>query len=321
MPTRYLKPGIRDSEAIDRVSCQAEVLFYRLLVTVDDFGRADARPAMIKAACFPIKDSVTPAICRQLLDELRVAGLIRAYEVDGKPYLELTKWDNPPRSKESKFPAPAQTDAQPMRADVGDVRGDAAQEWADEGDASTDADGLHTDVCNPRTLLPGTGTVTGTVTENRKPRTENREPEPRTATNTVPAGVQAPPAGRRRTADPPITLEAWRAYASAFIGRYGCDPVRNATVNAQMAQFVKRLGADEAPMVAAFFPTHNGAHYVRQGHSVGAMLRDAEKLRTEWATQRQITSTAATLADRTQTNFDAFAPLLAKARAEAANAH
>ena len=52
MPTRYLKPGIRDSELIDGLSAEAEVLFYRLLVTVDDFGRANARPSMVKAACF-----------------------------------------------------------------------------------------------------------------------------------------------------------------------------------------------------------------------------------------------------------------------------
>ena len=56
MPTRYLKAGIRDSETIDRLSSAAEVLYYRLLVTVDDFGRYDARPAMLKAACFPIKE-------------------------------------------------------------------------------------------------------------------------------------------------------------------------------------------------------------------------------------------------------------------------
>lgn len=317
MPTRYLRAGIRDSESIEQLSPLAETLFYRLLVTVDDFGRTDARPAMVKAACFPIKDSVNATTCRNLLDELRNAGLITLYEANGKPYLELCKWDNPPRAKESRFPAPPSGSAA-----VAVVHQPAADEsHADADDQIADAEQLHTSVCKPRTLLP----------DNREPRTveprtANREPltedrKPKTAGNTVPVGVQAPPTARRKTGDPPITLEAWQAYALAFIGRYGCEPVRNATVNAQMAQFVRRLGADEAPMVAGFFPSHNGAHYVRQGHSVGAMLRDAEKLRTEWATQRQITSTAAALADRTQTNLDAFAPLLAKARAEAANAH
>lgn len=314
MPTRYLRPGIRDSESIEQLSPLAETLFYRLLVTVDDFGRTDARPAMVKASCFPIKDSVTATSCRKLLDELRNAGLIRLYEANGKPYLELSKWDNPPRAKESRFPAPPPTSADTTEAAE-------VEDGADADGLSADVAQLHTSVCKPRTLLP----------DNREPRTvepgtANREPltanrEPKTAGNTLSVGVHAPPTARRRTGDPPATAEAWQAYASAFIARYGCDPVRNATVNGQMAQFVKRLGADEAPMVAGFYLGHNGAAYVRLGHSVGAMLKDAEKLRTEWVTRRQITSTGAMQADRTQTNFDAFAPLLAKARAEAASAH
>jgi len=106
MPTRYLKPGVRDSEAIDNLSPQAEILFYRLLVTVDDFGRFDARPAMIKAQCFPIKDSINIAKCKDLLDELNNKGLIYIYEVNGKLTLMMCKWDNVPRAKESKYPAP-----------------------------------------------------------------------------------------------------------------------------------------------------------------------------------------------------------------------
>ena len=105
MPTRYLKPGVRDSEAIDNLSPQAENIFYRLLVTVDDFGRFDARPAMIKAQCFPIKESVSINKCKELLEELSRANLILLYEAEGKPYLQMCKWDNIPRAKESKYPA------------------------------------------------------------------------------------------------------------------------------------------------------------------------------------------------------------------------
>ena len=104
MPTRYLKPGVRDSEAIDSLSSQAENLFYRLLVTVDDFGRFDARPAMIKASCFPIKDSMTINKCKDLIEELVNKNLISVYEVEGKNVLQMSKWDNVPRAKESKYP-------------------------------------------------------------------------------------------------------------------------------------------------------------------------------------------------------------------------
>lgn len=104
MPTRYLKPGVRDSQAIDGLSPLAETLFYRLLVTVDDFGRYDGRPAMIKAHCFPIKDWSTSKVAG-MMDELKAAGIIQIYQVDGKPYLQMQKWDNVPRAKESKYPA------------------------------------------------------------------------------------------------------------------------------------------------------------------------------------------------------------------------
>jgi hypothetical protein len=109
MPTRYLKPGVRDSEAIDNLSPLAETLFYRLLVTVDDFGRFDARPAMIKAQCFPIKESVSINKCKDLLDELGQANLIFVYQIESKPFLQMSKWDNIPRAKESKYPTSVDT--------------------------------------------------------------------------------------------------------------------------------------------------------------------------------------------------------------------
>lgn len=136
MPTRYLRPGIRDSEPIDSLSERAEILFYRLVVTVDDFGRTDARPSMIKAACFPIRQSVSADDCESMLAELVTNGLILVYDVDGKLYLQMRKWDNVPRAKESKFPAP------------------------EDGCTHT-----YTNVRKPRASVPLTVTVTGTKTE------------------------------------------------------------------------------------------------------------------------------------------------------------
>ena len=117
MPTRYLKSGIRDSDALDSLSPLTETLFYRLLVTVDDFGRYDARPSMIKAHCFPIKESVKQKDCAAMLSELCNAGIIDIYKVDGKEYLQMCRWDNVPRAKESKFPQ-MNSSAIQMYADV-----------------------------------------------------------------------------------------------------------------------------------------------------------------------------------------------------------
>ena len=279
MPTRYLKPGIRDSEPIDRLRPVTECLFYRLLVTVDDYGRFDARPSMVKAQCFPIKESCSIESCAAMLDELASHGLIALYTIDGKPYLQMQKWDNAPRAKESKYPS---------------ITDERAQ--------------MHTCVCKPRTLLPETETET---------ETENRKPKPPTGTEIAPEPA-APVATRPRKprAETP-TAATWEAYSAAYAQRYAVDPIRNATLNGQLAQFVGRVGAQEAPAIAAYYLSHNGAFYVRSAHAIGALLRDAEKLRTEWATRSQITATGAQQADRTQTNFNAFAPLLEKARAEA----
>jgi hypothetical protein len=54
-------------------------------------------------------------------------------------------------------------------------------------------------------------------------------------------------------------------------------------------------------------------------HPVQLLLRDAEKLRTEWVTGRTVTATQANLADRTQTNANVFGPMIEQAQREAAN--
>ncbi|MHB8253534.1 MAG: hypothetical protein ACYDEV_07505 [Acidiferrobacter sp.] len=107
---------------------------------------------------------------------------------------------------------------------------------------------------------------------------------------------------------------AWDAYSLAYERRYGVPPVRNDRSDAQMRQLVSRLGA-EAPAVAGWYPRHTNAFYVRAKHPVDLLLRDAEGLRTEWATGRITTNTEACQVDRKPAIFNAFAPLLAQAEA------
>lgn len=109
-----------------------------------------------------------------------------------------------------------------------------------------------------------------------------------TTTGSIPAGVTTPPPPKKATAKGPDTGPTWEAYTQAFQKLYRTPPVRNATVNAQMLQFVKRVGADEAPAVAAFYVGHKARWYVEKGHAVAQLLADAEKLRTEWASGRTV---------------------------------
>lgn len=131
------------------------------------------------------------------------------------------------------------------------------------------------------------------------------------------AAVTAKKGSKEKAAkEPAPTAGTWKAYAGAYAVRYHVEPVRNATVNGQLANLVARLGAEEAPAVAAFYVRSNNGRYVAAGHSVGMLVMDAEKLRTEWATGRQGTATQAQQADRTQTNLNAFAGLIAEAQAQ-----
>jgi len=112
------------------------------------------------------------------------------------------------------------------------------------------------------------------------------------------------------TASQPIEKSAnastWEAYRGAYSMRYAVDPVRNAAVNSQIANLVKRLGAEEAPFVAAFYVTINSGFYVRAAHPVNLLLRDAEKIRMEWATNRVITDGQARSLDRRQSTLQAI---------------
>lgn len=125
--------------------------------------------------------------------------------------------------------------------------------------------------------------------------------------------VAGKPRAKRSTATP-VSSDAWDSYSTAYQARYGAEPVRNSRVNGQLAQFVGRIPAEEAPLVAAFYVGHQNGLYVSAMHPVNLLLRDAEKLRTEWATKRQITRAEANQADRTQTNANAFGAMLAEAR-------
>ncbi len=92
----------------------------------------------------------------------------------------------------------------------------------------------------------------------------------------------------------PFELETrqrcWEKYTKAYDDLWKTLPVRNATTNSQMANFVKRIGED-APEVISFYVSHKDSHYIKKLHPVGLALQDAESLHTQWKTQTQVTST------------------------------
>lgn len=91
-------------------------------------------------------------------------------------------------------------------------------------------------------------------------------------------------AGGDKSARQGRSLATWESYRSAYRTRYGVDPVRNRKTNSLLCQVVDKLGEEEAPKVAKFYLTRNKPSYVSSKHAPDLLSRDAEGLRTEWAT-------------------------------------
>ncbi|RZS80637.1 helix-turn-helix domain-containing protein [Pigmentiphaga kullae] len=108
----------------------------------------------------------------------------------------------------------------------------------------------------------------------------------------LPSGPGKPPRAGKRPPDESVEAfkeacrATWGSYAAAYEDRYDIAPVRNAKTNAGVAQLVKRLGASEAPQVAAWFLTVKEPFVVNAMHDLGQLLNRAEAYRTQWATGR-----------------------------------
>lgn len=116
MPNRIIKESICVSDSIDSLGWFEEVLFYRLIVSCDDFGRFDGRLAVIKNRLFPLKENLTLKNVELAVNKLARAGLISLYENDGRPFLYLPTWNEHQtiRAKQSKYPEPPESNCKQM---------------------------------------------------------------------------------------------------------------------------------------------------------------------------------------------------------------
>lgn len=141
MPNRILKESICTSDDVDVLDWFSEVFFYRLIVNCDDFGRMDARPAILRARLFPLKDVKTTMI-ESAVDALHDAGLIDLYWVKGRPFIQLRTWEQHQqiRAKKSKYPGkdeanPVKPEQQPAQHST--VQQEPADVQQDTAPAST----------------------------------------------------------------------------------------------------------------------------------------------------------------------------------------
>ena len=272
---RNLKPSFFTNDELAALPPLTRLLFAGLWTVADRAGRLEDRPLRIKAEVLPYDNCKVD----RMLQELHDHNFIFRFGTKGIRYIQIlafNKHQNPHvKEAESTIPAP-------------DLNG-ASTVLVPEIPATT---GLIPDSLN---LIPDSGfplPPSLVATAPSEPRVEKPKPDP----------------------NPTATAAAFNAYASAYSSRYGSEPVRNARVMGQMSDLVKRLGKEDAASVAAWFVSSNNAFYVTKGHSVGALLTDAEKLRTEWVRGRSVTATEARQGDKTAALGNVFGELLEEER-------
>ena len=108
MPASFLVRGeaYLESERVNSLSGPAEKFYWRLMCAADSFGRMDARPAILRTRLYSLQlDKIRESDMPRLLAECETAGLVRCYEISGKPYLQIDKFEQRLRTK-PKYPAP-----------------------------------------------------------------------------------------------------------------------------------------------------------------------------------------------------------------------
>jgi uncharacterized protein YdaU (DUF1376 family) len=198
-----------------------------------------------------------------------------------------------------------------QRSDAG--KASAEKRWGkreDNGNGNEEGNEPITKSLRGNAPSPSPSQKTLTVTGVPPPSPEDQKPSD--AASASPASDK-PKRANGKEKPGALTGETWSAYCHAYAIRYAVDPVRNAKVNGMMARFCERVPLDEAPKIAAFFVQSNRGLYTSAHHAVDLLLRDAEGLRTEWATGHQGTETEARQADKTAATGNIFGKLIEEA--------
>lgn len=281
---RNFKPGFFRDAALVELPVETRLLFPGLWTLADRAGRLEDKPKQIKMEIYPADNFDVDV----MLNQLQASGLIIRYEVDGKHFIQIKnflKHQNPHRDeKESEIPEPTEHCASTVQA-------------------LCEQDGNRASTSN---LSPDCFNLSPASLTSESNQTKSNPLQP-----AAPIAPKKKSVSADDTALQAVCRETWAAYSASYRDRYSESPIINAKVRAQVKQFCQRVPALEAPHIAAFYVRHNNAFYVGKGHAVGPLLADAEKLRTEWATNQTITQTQAQQADKTQANGNVWGKVIA----------
>jgi len=318
---RTIKPEFFLDDELAELPIVSRMLFIGLWTLCDCEGRLEDRPKRIKAQILPFDDCDVSAA----LDGLHEAGFVVRYESAGGKYISVPNFRKHQRlsgieaQSRSAIPPPERAkEAQEIAIEAIEKQSRSNEEAASvqEGKGrerkgkDVNPSGAPNESADKSSQISGPATPMPAEVDS-----------PAIDGELLPAPKPQPPAKQQRDESTSAEQEAcratWAAYADAYEQRYGVAPIRNAKVNAAIKGFTRRVGADESPGVARYYLQHQDAFYARKCHDAGLMQQDAEKLRTEWATQRQVTGVAARQQERAGTMLNAVDRILAKREAAA----
>jgi len=283
--SRNIKPGFFKNYDLADAGPIAQLLFAGLWCLADRDGRLEDKPRLIKAEIFPYYDADVDGE----LTVIERLGFVKRYQCKGVAVVQIQnfiKHQNPHHTeKASILPAFNESDCVSHCFEMTPDNNGCITVNSPLIDGGNLADSLFTDslLLIPDSLIPDSLKLIPSGSEGKK----------------------KPSAHINDTELQHACKQVWKQYSDAYYQRYSVEPVRNAKVNGQVKSFVKRIGYDNAPQVAAHFVSSNAAYYVSRGHSVDCLLSDAEKLHTEWATGKSITQTRARQIDKSESNKNA----------------
>lgn len=282
MGARLIRDDLLDSERVLNCTPEARWLYVAILLQADDVGLFEATPFKLARKADLNRDRAD-----QMLAELVAQDLIRLYKHAGKQYGFVPRFKQRLQIKRAKYPLPP--------TDI----------LHDDDDALKKIKHL--------TANPTVDHRDSTVGHGDSPPEPEPEPEDKTdpslrsgSATTPPKGGDGSPTKAKRKRAPageksPAAL-AFDAYSAAYLARYKVAPLSNAMVRGQMANFLARVPAADAPAIAAFYVGHKGNLYVAAKHPVNLLLRDCERLSSDWATNQRA-EPARAIAEQTETAF------------------
>jgi hypothetical protein len=323
---RGIKPGFFQNDELAELPFETRLLFIGLWTLADREGRLENRPLKIKMALFPA-DNVNVA---EMLGNLSDLGMIKVYEAAGKKIIEVCnflKHQQPHGTeRDSELPNEQGFLTVNFRTSNGYITGNQQlvncvltvrqpldnssttdEPQLDNGSKTVKKPVLNALIPDSCLLIPDSCLLT--------PDSCLLIPEENQSQNLSSVAFAPPapkPAKPKKKPEEPPTAEVWQAYCDAFYARYGIEPDRDAKVNAQLSQVLRRYGTENAPHIARFYLSLNHRQYLEKRHSIGLFLLDSESIRTNWKLGQGVTAAQAIEGDKQAQQRNVLNRVLAK---------